>query len=87
MAVALIFILSSSSTHTESSDKMSDVTSGESSSDSHFSDYVSLPDEESTEIDNDVPLSVYAKRWRVFSHFFGTFPVAGGGQHADEVWF
>ena len=40
---------------------MLDVRSGESSSDSDFSDYVSLPDEESTEIDSDVPLSVYAK--------------------------
>ena len=37
---------------------MSDVTSGESSSDSDFSEYVSSPEKESTEIDSDVPLSV-----------------------------
>ena len=49
---------------------MSDVTSGESSSDRDFSDYVSSPDEESTEINSDVPLSVYAKRWRESSAAF-----------------
>ena len=49
---------------------MSDATSGESNSDSDFSDYVSSPDEESTEIDSDVPLSVYAKRRRESSAAF-----------------